>query len=638
MVRRFSLFTNSYTSGANRARGGDTQLTVARKETRTVRFGIETAAEEKQRRNILTATSPTNPLRRPIPLLAILLAALAVHGPLLLMELPLGSYDANFHIFFASHYAHHWFNPWNPKWFGGFSQTTYPPLPQQWLALFSYGIGLQLAYMLVQMIIILLLPVGVYRYAKLWVDERAASYAALGSIFLGSLGMLVYQAGQLSTTAAIPLYLNALPYFYDWSRKAKGRALLKGVALTLAGAAAHHVTLLFGSILFAIPVLLLAIMDRNQDGDERSSAAVMSRALVFAALAGIGAAVVLLPYFVALLHNPINQVPIPHASRSNYILNPEWGLNYWVIPYGALILALPFILVRGSANKRLRPLLFGFWVTFLLGLGGTTPFPRWVLGRAYEILTFERFSFWATIMALPFVGLLAAGLIDRYRRRAIAGLAVAAVGTCALAVAWTTFHPINYDKELRVNNVASFLNRDGHDKYRYLTLGFGSHLSELSILTDAESVDGEYNSARMLPEMTENGAAQLTNAKYYGTNGMTSLRAMLGHADRYGLRWVFVRDPFYRPLMAFAGWRLVDALDVGAIQVWTRDDVPPAQPIEANVMPAPWEGLMWGTLPIGSSLLALFLVVVLPERRRLQQPIAFPAPEPETAYMRGGVK
>jgi hypothetical protein len=571
-------------------------------------------------------------------LLAILLAALGVHAPLLLMQLPLGSYDANFHIFFASHYANHWFSPWNPKWFGGFSQTTYPPLPQQWLALISHVTGLQLGYMLVQMIAILLLPVGVYRYAKLWVSERAASYAALGSIFLGSLGMLVYQAGQLSTTAAIPLYLNALPYFYDWSRKAKGRALLKGVALTLAGAAAHHVTLLFGAVLFAIPVLVLAVMDRNNDGEERSSAAILSRALVFAALAGIGSALVLLPYFVAFLHNPITQLPIPHASRSNYILNPQWGLNYWVIPYGALILALPFIAFRGSASRRLRPLLLGFWLTLLIGLGGTTPLPRWLLGRAYEILTFERFTFWATIMTLPFIGLLAEELIDRYGRRAIAGLAVAAVGTCAMSVAWTTFRPINYDKDLRVSTVASFLNRDGHDKYRYLTLGFGSNLSKLSVLTDAGTVDGEYNSARMLPEMTEHGAAQLTNAKYYGTNGMASLRAMLGHADRYGLKWVFVRDPFYRPLMAFAGWRMVDTLDIGAIQVWAKDDVPPAQPIEANIMPAPWEGLLWGTFPIGISLLAIFLVLALPERQRLQETISFPTPAPETAYLREGVK
>ncbi len=79
----------------------------------------------------------TSYLRRPIPLAAIVLLALIVHGPLLTMQLPLTtSYDANLHIFFASHYAHHWFDPWNEKWFAGFSQTTYPPLGHQWIAIF----------------------------------------------------------------------------------------------------------------------------------------------------------------------------------------------------------------------------------------------------------------------------------------------------------------------------------------------------------------------------------------------------------------------------------------------------------------------------------------------------------------------
>jgi hypothetical protein len=68
---------------------------------------------------------------------------------MLLMKLPLKSYDANFHIFFGSHYVHHWFDPWNVKWFGGFSQTTYPPLTHQWIALFSHIMGLKWAYMLV---------------------------------------------------------------------------------------------------------------------------------------------------------------------------------------------------------------------------------------------------------------------------------------------------------------------------------------------------------------------------------------------------------------------------------------------------------------------------------------------------------
>ncbi len=578
----------------------------------------------------------TPALKRPIPLVAILLTALAVHGPLLLMQLPLGSYDTYFHIFFASHYAHHWFNPWNVKWFGGFSQTTYPPLPQQWAALLSYVTGLNMAYMLVQLAAILLLPVGVYRFAKLWVDERAASYAALGSVFLGSVSFLVYEAGQLSTTAAIPLYLNAIPYFYEWSRSAKGRSLLKGVALTLAGAAAHHVTLIFGALLFAVPVIILAVMDRNHDGERRSVASVLSRAFVFSFLAGLGAGVVLLPYFIAFLHNPITQVPIPHASRSNYILNPGWGLNYFIVPYGAMLLALPFVVSAGSAAKRWRPLLVGFWVTFLLGLGGTTPFPRWVLGRAYEILTFERFSFWATIMVLPLIGVLVAKLLDYWGRVAIAALSIAAIATCAFAVSWTTFHPINYDKELNVQSVADFLNRDGHDRYRYLTVGFGLQMSKLAILTDANSVDGDYNSARMLPEMTSHGGAQFTNAKYYGTNGMAALSDMLRHANRYGLKWVIVRDPYYNPLLTFGGWYPYETLANGTITVWTRDNIAPAQPLTLNAMPSPWEGLLWGTLPIGSSILAIFLIVALPERRKVEEPLAIPATATLTSSF-GGV-
>src|SRR5438552_17230858 len=129
--------------------------------------------------SLSTAVSyPREGYSRPIPLFAIVLVALAVHGPLLLMQLPAGSFDTNFHIFFASHYAHHWFDPWNEKWFAGFSQTTYPPLGHQWIAIFSYFVGLREAYALVQLIAIVLLAVGVYRFSRLWVSERAASYAA----------------------------------------------------------------------------------------------------------------------------------------------------------------------------------------------------------------------------------------------------------------------------------------------------------------------------------------------------------------------------------------------------------------------------------------------------------------------------
>jgi hypothetical protein len=548
-------------------------------------------------------TVETSFFSRPIPLRLTLLLALAIHGPLLALQLPLvNSYDANFHVFFASHYAHHWFDPWNPKWFAGFSQATYPPLAHQWIALLSYVFGLHWAYLLVQMIAILLIPVSVYRYAQLWVDERASSYAAFFSVFLGAVAFLVYSAGQLPTTLSAPLYLLAVPYFYDWCRSADGSALIKGVVLTLAAGAVHHVTLIFGSFLFAFPVLWLAVIDR---GEQRSSIAVVVRGFIFAVFAAVGLGIVLLPYWIAIIKHPIQQMPIPHASRSNLLMNITFLTNYFFVPYGMIVIALPFILWYGAANRRLRPLLWGFWITLIFGLGGTTPIPKWVLGRAFEILTFERFTLSATLMALPIIGLMAERAIDRSPRKAVIGFALAAVVTIALPMAWIAVTPFSANANLDVDAVDSFLNRDGHDRYRYLTLGFGNALPKVSTYTDANSVDGEYNSARLLPEFT-----------HYGTNGMEALRMMLRHAAHYGLKYIFVHDPYYEPLVSFAGWKQVESYDNGSITVWSREDIPPARPISSDAMPTALEGLLWGTLPLASSILAILFAFLIPDRKR----------------------
>jgi hypothetical protein len=571
------------------------------------------------------------PSTRPIPISLILMVVVVVHLPLLLMQLPLRSYDTNFHIFFASHYVHHWFEPWNPKWYAGFSQTTYPPLPQQWVALLSRILGLDMAYMAVQLAAIMLLVVGVYRFSLLWVSPRAASIAALASVFLGSESFLVYSAGQLGTTAAAPIYLNALPFMFEWVRHGKWQSFLKASVLFAAAAAAHHATLLFGSIFFAVPVLALAFFDR-QDGERISTRLFAGRTAAIALVVGAAIGIVLLPFWIALIHNPVTQTPIPHPSRANYILSPRWGLNYFIVPYGALILALPFIFIRGSMIVRLRPLLFGFWVAFLVGLGGTTPVGHLMLGRAFDVLTMERFSYWATLLALPFVGLLAAELVDRYRLRAVVGLTTLAALSCAMAVGWSTYRPADA-ANFKVDSVAAWLNRDGHNQYRYVTLGFGNKIARLAMMTDAGSVDGEWNSGRTLPELTTYGAGALTSSKYFGKPGLDALRAMLTHADHYGLKWVFVRDPYYDPLLSFAGWRQVDSLEDKTIAVWSKDGVPPETPVNAPQVPPRWQGLMWGILPFGSSILAI-LVVFIPERKRRER-IAIHAFTTDESLMQG---
>lgn len=587
----------------------------------------------KVRQEAPAPRSETSVWRRPIPLTAVILLALAIHGPLLIMELPANtSYDANLHIFFASHYAHHWFNPWNEKWFAGFSQTTYPPLTHQWIALLSYIVGLTEAFMVVQLAAVVLLAIGAYRFAQLWVDDRAAGYAGVLAVFAGSIAFLVYSAGQLPTTMSAALYFVALPYFYAWCVTASWRSFLKGIALSLAAASAHHVTLIFGSVLFALPVLWLAWYDARRN--RRSGGAVVGRGIVFAVLAAAGVGIVLLPYWIAILRHPIEQMPIPHGSRANLLMNWTLGMNYFIVPYGALILAFPFVVIKGASIPRLRPLLLAFWITFLIALGGTTPVPRWIFGRAFEILTYERFTLWATVLSLPIVGLLVEQFIDRFPRRGAITVATGAVATLALALGWMTWSPFKTSSSLNVDPVVAFLNRDGHDQYRYLTLGFGNALSKVSTYADANSVDGEYNSARLLPEMTHYGAAQLTSAKFFGAAGMDSLRAMLLHGNHYGLKFIFVHDPFYEPLLVFGGWRQIESYDSGSITVWSKDDAPPAREIPSDAMPAPWEGWIWGILPIGSSVLAILFVWLLSEKHRSYQVITIPQQAPEPTFYR----
>jgi hypothetical protein len=46
------------------------------------------------------------------------------------------------------------------------------------------------------------------------------------------------------------------------------------------------------------------------------------------------------------------------------------------------------------------------------------------------------------------------------------------------------------------------------------------------------------------------------------------------------------------------------------------------------------EGLLWGTLPIGSSIVALVLMLAFPEKRRMRETIEFPLVTDEEPVLR----
>jgi len=563
-----------------------------------------------------TASTQAGATTRP-SIAAIVLLALAVHGPLLLMQMPARSYDANTHIFFAAHYARHWFDPWNPKWFAGFSQTTYPPLVHQLIAAFSFIVGLTAAYMLVQLFALLLLPVGIFRCCRLWLhDDRSAAYAAIASVFLGSIAMLIYQAGQLPNIFASVLVLNALPFVYVWMLDANRRAFFKGSFLLIAAAAAHHITALFGLALFVTPVAVLAVIDagdRPRSIDNRDSVGMMVvlRGLMLGGAVIVITLLVLAPYFIIMHANRIPGAPIPHASRDNYLLNAFSGINFWIVPYGALALTIPYIFWKGTSVRRLTPLFLAWWLTTMLGLGGTSIVAPALLGHAFHILTFERFTYWATLMALPFVGLLASELIARWRMTAVVALTATAVCAFGGALYWgTVLHPPSTE-HFDVQPVIRFMERDEHDRWRYLLLGFGPEFSYISTRAPGATVDGDYNAARLLPEFTRYATGKLNDSKFYGENGMNALRAMLEHANQYGLKFVFVHDHYYDPLLASLGWKQVEVYDGGDLVVWAKEGVPPAQTMVHGLLPTHLQGILWGTLPIGSGIVALLCIVFL---------------------------
>ena len=181
--------------------------------------------------------------------------------------------------------------------------------------------------------------------------------------------------------------------------------------------------------------------------------------------------------------------------------------------------------------------------------------------------------------------------------------------------------------------VVAFLNRDGHDRIA---------TSRWVSVATRESLDLHQREQRRWRLQLCASAARddplrlgaVDEREVLGSAGMASLRAMLEHANRYGLKYIFVHDSYYEPLLTFIGYRKTETFNNGEITEWSKDDVPPAHRILSDAVPPAWMGLMWGTLPIGVSILAIFLVVLLPSRRgrrAIEPPI--PMQEPERHYV-----
>jgi len=600
---------------------------------------------------------PTLKLPRPDSRLTIaVVAGFLWHGGLLLAGSYQRTYDAWIHMFFGDHYARDWFSTWETRWYTGFTVTSYPPGTHQLIALLSKGFGLEGAFIIIQLTSVLLLIIGVYRFSQIWVSRRAAGWAAVLAMVSTSIAEVVHVFGQLPTSFSLAILLNTLPSIFAWVARNSWKHLIVAICGLAATTAGHHVTTLFGAVFFVGPVLATALLDAlrtplpgEKPGHSSSLRAsnwwpVVARRLrrvlpvtVRCAVIGLSAigvlVTVVLPYWLWSSSDPIVQIPIPHATRDNFVENTAAGIVFFVVPWGFSIIFLPFALIRGALSRAL-PLAASAGLLFVLGTGGTTPIPRMLLRGAFDILTLDRFTVWATIAILPLMGAIVTSLVSGQMRRFIIGWFGSAMWrsglimsgamfllAAVLAANFAQFRPLQPD-QIDPSPIAEFMTKDQHDRWRYLTLGFGDQMAIVSASMTATTVDGNYHSARRLPELTSRSVERLEGAKFRGVPGIGSLQQFLATPERYNLKFVFSNDSFYDPLLWASGWHRLDRLQNGVV-VWEREDIPPL-PDVLPVRELPnWQRAMWGSLPMTAVAMAIvafsWLAVGQPIGRRVHR-------------------
>ncbi|HEX4957759.1 MAG TPA: hypothetical protein VFV46_06245 [Lacibacter sp.] len=586
-------------------------------------------------------------------LLIALVLAIVTHGVIIYYTLP-KTYDAFVHIFFADHYSRFWFEPWEYRWYTGFLTISYPPLVHQLIALIGKIFPLKVAFSIYAIFILEILIIGVYRFTKLFFDKTTAGVAAILTVVLSSIVETLHVYGQMPTLTGLAFLLNALPFLYQYFVKRRPVYLIMALSFLSVTVCSHHVTAIFGMVFFIAPVVFMALADGLPEEKRRLPLfrfaisvieAVLKRykeLILFGGLMIVLAVSLIFPYWYWSKTDPITQVSIPHGSRDNFLEKASSGLIFFVIPLALVFALLPSVTYSITRKKRFIAWAVSFFLCLLLGSGGTTPLPKLLLGEnAFTILTLDRFGFWASIIAIPFMAKFiysfTSGPVKDFWQKNFSTQThftlSAVTGFSYLLFLVFIFHLGSFrplqPKEIDIQPMLNFLNRDEHMRWRYLTLGFGDQMAWLSANSMAATVDGNYHSARRLPELTTRPVERLENAKFSGDEGLASLNDFLTNAEKYQLKYVFSNDRYYDPLLYYSGWNRTIRLENG-IMVWEKGNISTIKPLQPRVV-NPWLKKAWGIFPV-SSLCVAFLLTLFYLSRYKQKDYFDTVPETNHYY------
>ena len=523
--------------------------------------------------------------------------ALSFHGPLIAAGLHRHSADVATHLFLADHYRRSWFGLWEPRWFGGFSVSSYPPLVHQLLALLSIPFGYDGAFAVLLLATQIAFPVAVWRFATIFVPPTAASAAAIAAVFLPGLALAEYAYGQLPTAVSLTITLLLVSECTRFVER--GGRFAIGLIAGLAGTAfaAHHAT----PMLFMPPALLAALSTVLLVGVDRDARRLrLRRALLGVIIILVAGAVAIAPFWL-WASGGLHQAFIPHDTRTNFLVDfRAQSLFVWG-EYGTIPALAVFGLWRRTDRRTIAVAILAFALG-CLGLGGTTAIPALLFGPQWQWLTYDRFALWGAVALLPLAGVavnhLLSARVALSRGLGIATLFVLFAYAGANAVMSVSTSSAGRD----VRPIAEFMNA-GRTQWRYQTFGLGNEATALGYLTLAATVDGSYYSARRLPELTSSGIGNLDAVLWWDRSGGV-LRRVLARADFYSIRWAFVGESRYDPYLAQAGFAPQGIL-TGGFEVWENAAAPPLAGEALHFTTPDVAGILWGSLPLAFAILAL---------------------------------
>lgn len=508
------------------------------------------------------------------------------------------AFDAFVHMFFASHYAGDWFELWEPRWYGGFSVVSYPPLAHQLVALGSKVLGYEAAYVTVMVTAMVLTPWCVGQAARAFVDDRAAAWAMLAASLWPTAHRFAWVYGQLPMLVATPFALVAMGRLHQFVVQGRVTALLAFVACVGATAGAHHVT----SIFVAGGCLLVGIRHLLSPGAGGRKQVVL-RGLVAAAGAAIAILGVIWPFWRFAQGAP--QTEIPHVSRDPLWLRP---FSLELVEMGVVFTVAAGLTLWALLKQRalaLAVVAFGAVGLSVLSTGTTTPLPSILFGSQWRWLTYDKFHHWAALLMCVPLGAALASVAWRQSR--LAGWVAALLLPFAVfLVGHKTGEALQPPYVHDLVPVLEVVNRPDAHQYRHLALGFGDQFCRIDIYGQSPNADGDYHTARNDPTLRESGVATLDASKYY-PKGFEVLKSVLQRADALSLRWVFVNDEAYYPPLFESGFELAEVWPNG-ISMFERVEVPPLVENSNHL-----KSLHWGLVP---PLTALAAVVLMSLARR----------------------